>query len=99
VSTRHFDRGDIVRVSLNPVIGRKLQGEIRPALVLSTRAFNALGTALVASITQGGNLSRFAGFAVPLQGAGTETQGGAGECRPHLGLAKGAAQKRLKPPQ
>jgi mRNA interferase ChpB len=75
VSTRHFDRGDIVRVSLNPVVGRELQGEMRPVLVLSTRAFNALGTALVAPITQGGNLARFAGFAVPLQGAGTETQG------------------------
>ena len=75
MSARVFDRGDIVRVSLDPVIGRELQGEMRPVLVLSTRAFNALGTALVAPITQGGNLARFAGFAVPLMGAGTQTQG------------------------
>lgn len=70
-----FDRGDIVRVSLNPVLGKEVQGDMRPALVLSTRAFNQLGMALVAPITQGGNLSRFAGFAVTLMGSGTQTQG------------------------
>jgi len=70
-----FDRGDIVRVSLNPVQGKELQGDMRPALVLSTRPFNQLGTVLVAPITQGGNLARFAGFAVSLIGSGTETQG------------------------
>jgi mRNA interferase ChpB len=75
VKTRAFERGDIVRVSFDPTVGREQQGALRPALVLSTRAFNALGTALVAPITQGGNLARFAGFAVTLQGAGTETQG------------------------
>jgi mRNA interferase ChpB len=31
--------------------------------------------ALVCPITQGGNFARHAGFAVPLSGAGTETQG------------------------
>jgi len=30
---------------------------------------------LVAPITQGGEFARFAGFAVPLSGAGTETRG------------------------
>lgn len=70
-----FDRGDIVRVSLNPVVGREQQGDFRPALVLSPAAFNALGVALVAPITQGGDFARFAGFAVPLAGSGTETQG------------------------
>lgn len=71
-----FNRGDIVRVSLNPTLGRELQGDRRPALVLSTREFNqTVGTALVAPITQGGNLARVAGFAVPLMGSGTETQG------------------------
>jgi mRNA interferase ChpB len=71
-----FERGDIVRVSLDPTVGRELQGEMRPALVLSTREFNALiGTALVAPITQGGNLARIAGFTVSLMGSGTETQG------------------------
>ena len=71
-----FGRGDIVRVGFNPTVGRELQGDMRPALVLSTREFNAtVGTALVAPITQGGNLARVGGFAVPLMGSGTETQG------------------------
>lgn len=75
VSARFFERGDIVRVSLNPTVGQELPGEMRPALVLSPRKFNALGTALVAPITQGGNYARYAGFAVSLMGSGTETQG------------------------
>src|ERR1700687_4861106 len=70
-----FDRGDIVRVNLNPTVGREQQGDFRPALVLSPAAFNALGVPLVAPITQGGEFARFAGFAVPLSGSGTETQG------------------------
>lgn len=70
-----FERGDIVRVSLNPTMGKEQQGDFRPALVLSPAAFNALGVALVAPITQGGEFARYAGFAVPLSGSGTETQG------------------------
>jgi mRNA interferase ChpB len=75
VRRARFDRGDIVRVSLNPTLGREQQGDFRPALVLSPAVFNALGVALVAPITQGGEFARFAGFAVPLSGSGTETQG------------------------
>lgn len=75
VKTNVFNRGDIVYVDLNPVVGRELQGKARPALVLSTKEFNALGTALVAPITQGDNVARYAGFAVNLSGAGTQTQG------------------------
>lgn len=70
-----FNRGDIVRVNLNPTIGREQQGDFRPALVLSPAAFNLLGVALVAPIIQGGDFARYAGFAVPLSGSGTETQG------------------------
>lgn len=70
-----FNRGDIVRVNLNPTAGREKQGDFRPALVLSTSAFNALGVSLVAPITQGGDFARHAGFAVPLSGSGTATQG------------------------
>lgn len=70
-----FDRGDIVRVCLNPTMGKEQQGEMRPCLVLSTKAFNQLGLTLVAPITQGGGYARFNGFAVPLMGTGTETQG------------------------
>ena len=75
VKRKTFDRGDIVRVNLNPTLGREQQGEFRPALVISPATFNELGVALVAPITQGGNFARMAGFAVPLTGAGTETQG------------------------
>lgn len=71
-----FQRGDIVQVSLNPTVGRELQGEMRPALVISESSFNQMtGTSLVLPITQGGNLARLAGFTVPLMGSGTETQG------------------------
>ncbi|HEY1999081.1 type II toxin-antitoxin system ChpB family toxin [Paraburkholderia sp.] len=70
-----FERGDIVRVSLNRTAGREQQGDVRPALVLSPAAFNALGMALVAPIAQGADYARFAGFAVPLAGSGTATQG------------------------
>lgn len=70
-----FNRGDIVYVDLNPVVGRELQGEMRPVLVLSTAAFNDLGITMVAPITQGANVARFAGFAVSLSGLGLQTQG------------------------
>ena len=52
-----------------------MQGEMRPALIMSPRKFNALGTALVAPITRDGDNARYAGFAVSLIGAGTQTQG------------------------
>lgn len=65
-----FDRGDIVVVSLNPAAGHEQRGT-RPALVLTTREFNRLGDVLIAPITQGGNYSRHAGFAVPLEGSKT----------------------------
>ena len=70
-----FNRGDIVRVNLNPTVGHEQQGDFRPALVLSPAAFNLMGVALVAPITQGGDFARYAGFAVPLSGSGPETQG------------------------
>lgn len=70
-----FNRGDIVRVSLNPTVGKEQHGDFRPALVLSPAAFNLMGVALVAPISQGGDFARYAGFAVPLSGSGTETQG------------------------
>lgn len=70
-----FDRGDIVRVSLEPVVGHEMRGAARPALVLTTRDFNRLGDVLVAPITQGGDHARYAGFAVTLSGTGCKTQG------------------------
>jgi mRNA interferase ChpB len=65
-----FDRGDIVIVPLDPAAGHEQRGT-RPALVLTTREFNRLGDVLIAPITQGGNYSRHAGFAVPLEGSKT----------------------------
>src|SRR6218665_120224 len=47
----------------------------RPVLVLSNSEFNRVGRALVAAITQGGNVDRVRGWAVSLMGTGTETQG------------------------
>ncbi len=70
-----FERGDVVRVCLNPTAGRETQGDFRPALVLSPAEMNQLGTAIIAPITQGGDFSRYAGFAVSLTGTGLDTQG------------------------
>lgn len=69
-----FDRGDVVSVPLDPAIGHEQKGT-RPALVLTTREFNQLGDVLVAPVTQGGDFSRYAGFAVSLAGTGCRTQG------------------------
>ncbi len=43
--------------------------------MLSAASFNALETALVAPVMQSGGFPRYAGFAVPLAGLGTRTQG------------------------
>ena len=69
-----FDRGDVVSVPLDPAMGHEQRGT-RPALVLTTKEFNKLGDVLVAPITQGGDFSRYAGFAVSLTGTGCKTQG------------------------
>jgi len=69
-----FDRGDIVSVPLDPAVGHEQRGT-RPALVLTTAEFNRFGDVLVAPITQGGDYSRYAGFAVMLSGTGCKTQG------------------------
>jgi len=69
-----FERGDVVSVPLDPAFGHEQKGT-RPALVLTTKEFNRLGDVLVAPITQGGDYSRYAGFAVTLSGSGCKTQG------------------------
>ena len=69
-----FDRGDVVSVPLDPAIGHEQKGT-RSALVLTTKDFNKLGDVLIAPITQGGDFSRYAGFAVGLTGTGCKTQG------------------------
>jgi len=75
VKRAKYARADIVRLNLNPTSGREQQGDFRPALVLTPAAYNASGLAVIAPITQGGDFARYAGFAVPLSGSGTETQG------------------------
>jgi len=71
-----FERGDLVSVPLDPALGHEQRGT-RPALVLTSAAFNRLGDVLVAPITQGGDFARHAGFAVHLTGSGCRTQGAA----------------------
>ena len=71
---RQVKQGDILLVTLDPTVGSEIQGK-RPVLVLSNSEFNRGGRALVAAITQGGNFDRVRGWAVPLMGTGTETQG------------------------
>ena len=68
------ERGDVWFVNLNPTLGKEQQG-LRPVIVVSEQAFNRLGLCVVCPITQGGQASRFAGFAVTLMGSGSETQG------------------------
>jgi mRNA interferase ChpB len=67
-------QGDIVLIALDPTAGTELRGT-RPVLVLSNSEFNRSGRALIAPITQGGNIQRVEGWAVTLMGTGTVTQG------------------------
>ncbi|MFA9489568.1 MULTISPECIES: type II toxin-antitoxin system PemK/MazF family toxin [unclassified Mannheimia] len=71
-----FKRGDIITICLNPVVGKEIEGERRPALVLSDSEFHNLGFMMIAPITQGNAaLARENSFAVTLSGTGCETQG------------------------
>jgi len=70
-----MERGEIWLVSLDPTLGHEQQGT-RPVLIVSPGAFNRLtGTPVVLPVTNGGNFTRTAGFAVPLDGAGMRTVG------------------------
>lgn len=69
-----MERGDIWHVDLNPAKGREQLGP-RYVLVLTPKAFNQLGTPIVAPITQGGSFARHQGFTVSLSGAGTKASG------------------------
>lgn len=79
---RPCKQGDILQITFDPVLGSEIRGR-RPVLVLSNAEFNRGGRALVAPITQGGNLDRVLGWAVTLMGTGTKTQGAAvvSQCR------------------
>ena len=97
---RVFERGDIVRVSLNPVAGHEMQGDMRPCLVISQAAFSRMaGVTYVAPISQGGNHARLAGFTVSLMGSGCKTQGVAimSMARPVDLAARGARKVETAP--
>jgi mRNA-degrading endonuclease toxin of MazEF toxin-antitoxin module len=68
-------RGEIWLVGLDPTAGHEQQGR-RPVLIVSPEAFNRITKVpVVLPITSGGKFARLAGFAVPLNGAGTKTTG------------------------
>jgi mRNA-degrading endonuclease toxin of MazEF toxin-antitoxin module len=70
-----MQRGDIYLVALDPTAGHEQRGT-RPVLIVSPTAFNQITQApVVLPITSGGDFARTAGFAVPLAGAGTRTNG------------------------
>lgn len=68
------DRGEIWHVDLDRTKGTEQRGA-RFVFVVSPKAFNAGGLALVCPVTQGGTVARYAGFAVTLMGTGCDTQG------------------------
>lgn len=84
-------QGDIFQIALDPTAGTEIRGT-RPVLILSNAEFNRNGRALVAPITQGGNIERVAGWAVTLMGSGSATQGAAvvSQCRVLDLAARGA---------
>ena len=67
-------RGEIWFADLKPTTGNEQEGS-RLVLVVSEKQFNRLGLCVVCLITQGGQQSRYAGFAVTLMGTGSSTQG------------------------
>lgn len=69
-----FDRGDIVLEPLHSPTGHEQRGA-RLALALTAKERNKLGDMLIAPLTQGGDFTRYAGFAVTLTGTGCKTQG------------------------
>jgi mRNA-degrading endonuclease toxin of MazEF toxin-antitoxin module len=68
-------RGEIWIVGLDPAEEHKQKGR-RPVLIVSPEAFNRVTKVpIVLPIARGGKFARMAGFAVPLNGAGTKTAG------------------------
>ncbi len=68
-------RGEIWLVALDPSLGHDQRGR-RPVLIVSPEPFNQVTRVpVVVPITTGGAFARTAGFAVTLEGAGTQTTG------------------------
>jgi len=69
------DRGDIIHLDFDPATGHEMNGP-RYGLVVSQKAFNRLGFAIICPISQGeAAAARTYGTVVTLMGSGTDTQG------------------------
>ena len=69
------DRGDIVHLQFDPASGQELKGP-HFGLVVSAKAFNSRGPAMICPISHGGAATaRSYGTVVTLLGSGTHTQG------------------------
>lgn len=69
------DRGDIVHLQFDPASGQEMKGP-HFGLVISARAFNHRGLAMICPISQGEvAAARTYGTVVTLMGSGTNTQG------------------------
>lgn len=69
------ERGDIVHLEFDPAAGSEMKGP-HFGLVVSPKAFNQLGLAVICPISQGAAASaRTYGTVVTLMGSGTDTQG------------------------
>jgi mRNA interferase ChpB len=68
-------RGDIVHLQFDPASGQEIKAP-HFGLVVSAKAFNSRGLAMVCPISQGGAAAaRTYGTVVTLMGSGTDTQG------------------------
>ena len=69
------DRGDIVHLQFDPASGQEMKGP-HFGLVVSAKAFNSRGLAMMCPVSQGeARLARTYGTVVTLMGSGTSTQG------------------------
>jgi mRNA interferase ChpB len=69
------ERGDIVHLQFDPASGQEMKGP-HFAFVMSAKAFNARGLAMLCPISQGeAAAARTHGTVVSLMGAGTDTLG------------------------
>ena len=69
------DRGDILHLQFDPATGQEMNGP-HFGLVVSAKAFNSRGLAMICPISQGGaSVARTFGTVVSLMGSGADTQG------------------------
>ena len=89
------NKGDIIHLQFDPATGKEMQGE-HYALVISAKAFNERGLAVVCPISQGqGASERTYGLIVSLMGTGIDTQG-AVHCHQIKSLDWRARKAKLK---